>query len=513
MPQAGESATAADFRVRPAANFLWAANAATPADYFERGFALLTDAGRRATERWGDLFEGVAELRLVHDLASPPPAAILALAEKAGIKLAPFGSGLAERSAICDLAIVSDDEDEVFPYDLPWLVLVADQPGLSMLSIFAGTTGPFGRETEARTRVAASVDTIAETLFAPTGGPRGRARLDDYLKEETGARPLRFEYDFLLRLMGDRAVAGPEEVEPWRQARELAGEASGAALDVLRREYERADGLATAYGQRWRSTFAARSFLLFALNLSSGVAGALFPAYTVYTVIFQVAVTAFTYGDQYAAKHGKWRTKWLDYRRLAEATRVARYCLIAGVPSPSASRSGWVDGRLARVARAASPPLWLGEDRAKAYLDYLKNIEIDGQVRYHLGAHRRLRALDVRLGRAATAMLVGAAILGAISALANFLHYSPFSLPLMGAVGLIVSAGPGLHASLTNLRNQLDVARQAERSEGRAASLRELSNAISAAAPNASLARAAAAKAAQIMHEDVMTWDRVMEIL
>jgi hypothetical protein len=78
---------------------------------------------------------------------------------------------------------------------------------------------------------------------------------------------------------------------------------------------------------------------------------------------------------------------------------------------------------------------------------------------------------------------------------------------------LAVSAGPGLYAALNGLRLQLDLARQADRSARVGVALRRLRRAIESAEPSPALARAAAYRAAQIMHEDVLSWDRVMEIV
>jgi hypothetical protein len=84
---------------------------------------------------------------------------------------------------------------------------------------------------------------------------------------------------------------------------------------------------------------------------------------------------------------------------------------------------------------------------------------------------------------------------------------------LLGAIGLALSAGPGLYAALNGLRGQLDVERQAERAARIGLALRGLRRALDGVPPSAALARVAATRAAEIMHDDVSSWNRVMEIV
>jgi hypothetical protein len=66
---------------------------------------------------------------------------------------------------------------------------------------------------------------------------------------------------------------------------------------------------------------------------------------------------------------------------------------------------------------------------------------------------------------------------------------------------------------LNGLRGQLDVERQASRAARIGLALRGLRRALDGAPPSATVARAAATRAAEIMHDDVSSWDRVMEIV
>jgi hypothetical protein len=243
------------------------------------------------------------------------------------------------------------------------------------------------------------------------------------------------------------------------------------------------------------------------------VVGALFPRWSAYTLLLQTLATGLIYVDQFVSRRGKWRAKWLDYRRLAEALRVARFCVLGGAPVPVATPPTWIDWRVVRAVRAAAAPAAMTDAEAPAFLAFLCEVEIDRQIRYHAAAHRRFRRMDTRLRHTAAAALMATLALGAAFALAKASGVTRVSFPMMSAVGLAVSAGPGLYAALNGLRLQLDLARQASRSARLGVALRRLRRAIASSQPSAAVARAAAFRAAEIMHEDVLSWDRVMEIV
>jgi hypothetical protein len=230
------------------------------------------------------------------------------------------------------------------------------------------------------------------------------------------------------------------------------------------------------------------------------------------TVPLQFAMTGLLYLDQHVARRRRWRVKWIDYRCAAEAARIARFCVLAGIAPPDAASGSWVDWRLARALRGA-PAAGLAERDAAAFLAYLGEVEIAPQIAYHRAAYRRFRRLDARLRRAATTILLASAALGAgLAAIAlSGLLRAPVSV--LAAVGLALSAGPGLSAALNGLRSQLDVVRQAARSARIGLALRRLRRALDGAPPNAALARSAAKRAAEIMLDDVSAWDRAMEIV
>ena len=278
-------------------------------------------------------------------------------------------------------------------------------------------------------------------------------------------------------------------------------------------EYQRADAQALAYGQRWRSTLATRSFMLLLGSVMSGLVGTLFPWLVVVTVPIQVFATGMIFADRRFATRRRWREKWIEYRRLAESVRLARFCILAGAPFPRTDAAYWPDWRLRRAIRSVPPAGAAREEQASDVLDHLRNVEIADQIAYHHAAFRRFRRLDARLKRAASFALFATVALGAVFAVLALTGKGSWTIPLTSSLSLALSAAPGLYAALDGLRGQLDVTRQAQRSGRIAAGLRRLARELSGAPPSAVLARAAALHAAGIMGEDVMRWERVMGVV
>jgi hypothetical protein len=514
MSMAPAAPVAVETRLRPAINVLWASGPTTSTRSIEAGFAALSQAVRRAGELWPEYYFGEPVLRLVYDPAAPPSSDVLATAGRAGLEPAPYAGADELRAAVCDIVATGGNFEGRISLELPGLAFESDGARLFLPSTFPLLGRVFGvAQPPTREERTANPTNLAQATLAPPRGSPQRAALAGYQVERPGGRPLRFEYELLLRLIGERPPSNEGEDDSWVRAAELAVPGTRPGLAALRRDYERADALALAYGRRWRSRLAARSFLLFAANLASGVVGALFPRLSAYTLLLQTVATGLIYVDQFVSRRGKWRGKWLDYRRLAEALRVARFCLLGGAPVPVATPPTWIDWRVVRAIRAAAAPAAMTEAEAPAFLAFLCEVEIDRQIQYHAAAHRRFRRMDTRLRHTAAAALIATLALGVGFALAKASGVTRVSFPLMSAVGLAVSAGPGLYAALNGLRLQLDLARQGERSARIGVALRRLRRAIAASPSSPAVARAAAFRAAEIMHEDVLSWDRVMEIV
>ena len=504
-----------DHRLPAVLNVLWAADATVELDAAERAFRALSGAAKLATIRWPTLYRDPGLARLLYPRDDPPPPEILAAAERAGMAGEPRrwteGAAVAES----DVAILAAREFGAIAEGLPAVIATpgGEPPRLAAHGVL--TLG-LDRIAARRDDVAATPESLAEALLAPPRRLAERRKLNDYLGENIASRAGRFEYEFLLRLIGETARSASGADDAWERAAKVNAAASvdrGATLIWLRAEYQRADALAVAYGMRWRSTLAARSFLLFGANVASGFVGALLPALSPVTIPVQFGVTALLYLDQFISRRRRWRGKWIGYRRAAEATRIARYCVLAGAPLARSTPPSWIDWRLERIVRRGEPAAELSDADAAAFLAYLCEVEIGRQVAYHREAYRRFRRLDAHLRQAAKIALLATVTLGAVLVVVAVAGVLPQKTPVLGAIGLALSAAPGLYAALNGLRGQLDVERQAERAARVGSALRRLRRALERAEPSVALARAAATSAATIMLEDVSSWDRVMEIV
>lgn len=515
--QSAPGATGSDaVRLPPALNALWIGGAAAlDENTAARAFEQLIEAARLAANLWPEFYQGPGLARLMHSAAAPLSPEIAAAALRSGMALTPFDLCAESIAEQCDLALASSALAAGAAGGLPILTAAADGGDAGIAIDDAGSSLLPAERRWNRPAGPTSPTDIARAFLAPPRGFGETAKLRDYLKEDTRATAARFEYDLLLRLIGEKSPAAGEPDHSWERAATLAqkdGPASAAAIAALRAEYQRADAQALAYGQRWRSTLATRSFMLLLGSVMSGLVGTLFPWLVVVTVPIQVLATGMIFADRRFARRRRWREKWLEYRRLAESARIARFCLLAGAPIRGVGSTYWLGWRLQRALRSAPPASVSGEERAADVLDHLRAVEIADQIAYHHAAFRRFRRLDARLKRSATVALFLTVALGAVFAILA-LTGAGRTVPLTSALSLALSAAPGLYAALDSLRSQLDVTRQAQRSGRIAAGLRRLARELSDARPSAALARAAALRAADIMGEDVTSWERVMGVV
>ena len=498
-----------DFRLAPVLTVLWAGGDGVDATSIGEAAKLMQAAARAAADRWPDVYRGPGRAKLICRDDEPPSPAVVEAAKRAGVEIDARGGA----ASACDAALLASRDFAKIPASLP--ALVAEPGAAARLAIDASVEPALEGAPRRRGDAAASAEAIAEALLSPPRRVADRRDLGEYQSEDLRRRAHRYEYALLLRLIGEPSETNSGADDSWTRAAAANAAASvdrSEALERLRREYERGDALALAYGRRWRSTLAARSFLLFAVNFASGFVGALFPVASPVTVPLQFAMTGLLYLDQHVARRRRWRVKWIDYRRAAEAARIARFCVLGGIAPPDAASGSWVDWRLTRALRGA-PAAGLAERDAAGFLAYLGEVEIGPQIAYHRAAYRRFRRLDARLRRAATTILLTSAALGAALAAIALSGILPTRVSTLAAVGLALSAGPGLSAALNGLRSQLDVVRQAARSARIGLALRRLRRALDGASPNAALARSAAKRAAEIMLDDVSAWDRAMEIV
>ena len=257
----------------------------------------------------------------------------------------------------------------------------------------------------------------------------------------------------------------------------------------------------------------ARSFLLLLASVCSGLIGTLFSSLSVVTIPIQAVITILIFVDERRAARNRWRGKWIEYRRLAESLRAARFLILCGATPARAIETDWVEWLTRRAARGTEPFDALNDGAAPAVIAHLADVEIGGQIAYHHAAFRRFRRLDHRIRRAAIIALGAFVALGAALAALTFAHFHVISVSLTSAISLAFMAAPALYATLNSVRRDLDVVRQAARSAEIAADLKRLAGALTRVPQTAEMAAAAGLRAAEIMRNDVSSWHGVVEIL
>jgi hypothetical protein len=495
---------------------LWLCDAdAIGSDVVGETLALLVAAADEARKEWPRIYSEPIGVRLMSPAAGPVSQSLADAAQRLGCALIRIDAPLALLTAQCDLAVARTETEAAGAGMLP--VLAPPASAGAGLSLRPGGADPLfpARRRSAESALPADAALVAASALAPPGNARERRKVVGYLAERSDARVARHAYDLLLWLIGQRAETGSGADASWDRAAALARAArpgAGDAIEDLHAAYLRADALALAYGKRWRSTLVSRSLLLLMANFVSGIVGALLPSLSAVTISVQAAATILIFLDGRHAERHSWRQKWIDYRRLAESLRVARFLALCGAP-PGRGGGDWVDWITRRVSRAAGACDALHGAAAPAVLAHLVDVEIAGQIAYHRGAIRRFRELDRRLARAANVALLAFAAFGAaLAALALVPHKGP-GFSIAAAATLALSAAPSLHARINDVRRALDVARQAARSTEIVAGLKRLTRAVGERAASAETCAAASLRAAEIMRDDIASWRSVVEIL
>jgi hypothetical protein len=495
---------------------LWAAD--TPAEQsgnIAAALACIRDGAAQTCVRWPHVYGSRPRLRILRAAASGPAAGLTEAAQKYDCEVETIDAASEVLARLCDLIVVAQQQDLSFAGLTPALILPRAADGDLAFSL--GRAHPLTPERRHDNDISsfAAPEAIA-AAFAPPSDPMEAKNLTEFLGEQDGAPVGRRAYDLLLWLIGQGTNPLRAPDVSWDRAFSIVKQArpsARASIDAVHVAYVRADALALAYGERWRSTLVSRSMLLLMMNALSGLIGALAPALSLVTIPIQILVTGAILYQSRVARGRRWRQKWLDYRRFAESLRVERFLVLCGaVPIPSAELD-WVAWMVQRIARAASPAGPLSESAAPVVLSHLLKVEIADQVAYHDSASLRFRRLDQSFRRAALAMLILFVVLGVVFAALAFSTRFSYKFGLSSAIGLALTAAPTLYALLNGVRHDLDVVRQAERSEFLAAKLKNLADAIAQMPATAPIAQAAALRAAHIMRDDVVRWRIVVEVL
>jgi hypothetical protein len=476
---------------------LWLCGAHAPeAGHVALALGLLAAAANEARERWPKILGNPAGVRIICPAAQTAPEALVESAKAIGSALLLIDGPLNFLAAQCDVAIVASPEDLPRAGLLPTLILPSSAE--SVFWFDRGEAHPLAASAR-RMDEPFSIATpalIATAALAPPRGAHETRKLADYLAEDRDAHAGRRAYDLLLWLIGQRTGSGGGPDNSWECARAAARQARPGALgtiEAMHAAYARADALALIFGKRWRSTLVARSLLLLLASVVSGLTGALFPKLSMVTIPIQVAVTVLIFIDGRHAARDRWREKWIEYRRLAEALRTGRFLALCGV----------APGRADALNDAAAP----------AVIAHLAGVEINEQIAYQRDAFRRFRRLDHRIRRAAVIALCAFVALGAALGALALAPFDVISLSFTSTMSLAFTAAPALYATLNSVRRDLDVIRQAARSAEIAAGLKRLARAIASTPATAEAAGAAGLRAAEIMRNDVSSWHGAVEVL
>jgi hypothetical protein len=489
----------------PTLNALWALKGEYDGATIGRLFALLSGSLRYAAEIWPDAYsDSDATLRIVK-ASDSPPLPEFGLEASGRIEIVELASPQGECVLLCDLVVAEAPLASEKRFGAPVLAPIgADACRIFWVdSVLPLATSPPRAEP-------ATPRGLARLLLAPPSRASERKKLRDFFAEAPQTPTRRFEYNLLLRLIGAKpskqAVPATDE---WARVLAVARQDRPECLATLERllaDHRRADALAVRYGDMWRSTSVARSFLLFLTSATSGLLGALAPEIAAYTIVVQLAANALIFFDRRLARRRRWREKWIDYRSLAEQLRLARFIVLANAVSVRLAPRTWVEWWVLRALRAERPAPGLSSAASESIVAHLLKTEISGQIAYQRMAFRRFRRLDAKMRRAGQVALGATLLVGAAVAGMAFLRSGVAGVPWKSVVSLALIAAPGLLSTLNGVRTAFDVERQAERAGRIATSLAALARAASGAPATPELARAIALQSADIMNDEVSRW-------
>jgi len=257
MPSGNPQAKFSEARLPPAIDIVW--NITAPLDEGTLGSALLAFSGaaKLAGVRWPDLYAGAPILRLL--VAGVTDNSLLRAAERDGWQIVAYGPAMPPAAQVGVYA-VERGEAETVPAQSPAIVFEAD--GRASFGNAVRNAPMLSGEPIPRDWGPVEREAVCQALLGPPLRRVERKNLLDFLGEDAGQRPWRFAYDILLRLIGEprpKSTGGADEWAEALAAAETFRPQSANALAALKKEHQRADALAVVYGERWRSTLAARS--------------------------------------------------------------------------------------------------------------------------------------------------------------------------------------------------------------------------------------------------------------
>ncbi len=357
-------------------------------------------------------------------------------------------------------------------------------------------------------------------LIAPPDTPEARTMLNRFRHGATGQSQLLWiAYPLLLTVMGVRRLRlrDVRSAAPLRDDTGGGGRGLGVQLQtVLAPRFARADAIAGAVGQRFRSSYVT-NFAFAALAVVLSLLGLVLPSGAKpFLIASEVAIIAAILIITRLGNRAGWHRRWLDNRHLAERLRCLSISARLGdldLRADADVRPGWVGWIVRATARE------LGLPDAQVDAPYLAGVRralcalIDSQIAYLSADARRMHKLEHRLHLLGTALFATTAIvcllvlflkvadtMAPTSALAHVAH------PLI-TLATIASAGlPAIGAAIYGIRMQGDFAGAAERSEALAHQLASLRTVIDADAPGFDTLTRRARRLSDLLTQDLTRW-------
>jgi hypothetical protein len=310
------------------------------------------------------------------------------------------------------------------------------------------------------------------------------------------------------------AQSGPQQ---WNRIMEDSGAFSEQAVQLVNRtrlleHYGWADGLATYYGNLYRSAFVF-NYLLGAFAVAFAFLH--FVSDKRQFSFAEVVTLVLIIGVYWYGRHRRWHDRWIDYRLLAECLRQMIFLIPLGpaeissphLPKHMASgdpKTSWMYWHYRAIGRA------IGTVGAKFDSEYLERVRsflaskeaIDGQAEYHDTNARRFRALDHRV------TVVGL-FLFSLAGIAAF--SSVIERNTSAAIAFAATVFPAFGAALAGVRSQGEFERVKKRSEAMHDELKRqverLETLRNGAAPiSSTILGTIVAESGQLMLDELLDW-------
>ena len=372
----------------------------------------------------------------------------------------------------------------------------------------------------ARTPLGGDMAELVSQILSPPSGNGAEQGLVDLLAEQPGYRSARFEYPLLLKLFGITGKNKRPADSPHRPVPDAARgpDETLASTSELAPVVDRIDSLANHYARLYRSSAVSEILLAIVAAFIAVLTFIFFPVIAGVSLLVPIAVNGLIIADVTIRTKRRWHERWLDYRVIAERLRCLRFLHPLGLGLKQDANPfhenevSWVAWYVRRHERSLDPPHGLVEAAEIARrAQRLADMEIADQLDYHRKAFRQLGLFDRRLSIAATFALGAATAAAVLFGISAYFAGSTERVSWRPLAVIVLSVLPAIAAAFTGIRSGADLVRLVERSETTAAGLTNLQNIIRSASMTYDRLAVAAARAAEIMTDELSEWRFVLE--